>query len=224
MKRTFTLIELLIVIAIISILAAMLLPALNKARSKAKATTCLNNLKQTGSSIFSYVADNRDWLMPSCVTITGAGDPRSVGENGAGKYAIGLGYLVAGKYLQGPQGWPGNVQLKGDYRPRLFKCPEEPEGGWKIVYNNFIDYPYLRDCSTNSYSAIPSFGKLFCHIKQKTLTHCITAGTAFSGVSSAHSNRALILRSDGSTASLSMSLFFGVAQAKNRVEIADSHL
>ena len=113
-------------------------------------TTCLNNLKQTGSSIFSYVADNRDWLMPSCVTITGAGDPRSVGENGAGKYAIGLGYLVAGKYLQGPQGWPGNVQLKGDYRPRLFKCPEEPEGGWKIVYNNFIDYPYLRDCSTNS--------------------------------------------------------------------------
>ena len=93
---------------------------------------------------------------------------------------------------------------------------------YKPVY--FIDYPYLRDCSTNSYSAIPSFGKLFCHIKQKTLTHCITAGTAFSGVSSAHSNRALILRSDGSTASLSMSLFFGVAQAKNRVEIADSHL
>ncbi len=126
MKRLFTLIELLVVIAIIAILAAMLLPALNKARDRAKAISCLSQLKQVGTAGTLYANDFNGFLLHYVYTTTDWCWPVIYGKNTHNNIPyVGLNYLAT-------PGWSDTGVQAGSnvtFCPSM-KGPQGVTGSW----------------------------------------------------------------------------------------------
>jgi prepilin-type N-terminal cleavage/methylation domain-containing protein/prepilin-type processing-associated H-X9-DG protein len=142
----FTLMELLIVMAIVAILASLLLPALSRARSQARRAQCINDLRQLILVWNLYASDNGDSLAPNSHGVEG--QPPAIGTwVGGGDHYFLPGFTNA-QYLVDPQYAAFGGYLRS---ASVFKCPEDQSTMSRV---GLRESPQLRSYSMNAYLGV----------------------------------------------------------------------
>ncbi len=161
----FTLIELLIVIAIIAILAGMLLPVLGNARNKAREISCRSNLKQLGLAVNMYIGDNQGFLPLRELTMTS-----SEGKPVKQSYAAGLMEYIL----------PGKIKFGNDLNrvipryPKTFECPTFPEEPVsRRSYSCYVQYACVKDIFVKL-NATTTQGLKLSSFRKQNLSNTVT--------------------------------------------------
>lgn len=144
MRHAFTLVELLVVVAIIAIMASLLLPAVTLARSAANSAKCLSGQRQLGLAILAYAEDHHDTVVPTKIFTDWTDLPRSVYPYGVHWHHLLLRYedRAAGTWADVGKGRRASGVT--------WSCPLFPPVSWNpgrtgFGKNMFLGFPGQRD-------------------------------------------------------------------------------
>ena len=207
-KQCFTLIELLVVIAIIAILAGMLLPALNQAREKGRAISCLNNFATVGKGLMMYLDDNASFY-PTYYNHEGNYRTTSKGVFQLGSVNLFAPYVAAAA--------KGNLGMIGtDLKRHSMACPSrQGVQGLNIFTMSINSHSFASSDATNfrktsiKFTKQPSISVYFTESEDSTASNTNGKVALWGGNTSRitypHSKRVNILFCDGHVGTLGRS-------------------